>query len=73
MLQKYLVMGIAFRRGSESIVNPFFSGYTWAVSEDKAVSNVEYRDNVDLRDVKVQLLSSPVKAHPVYEQISFLK
>lgn len=45
-----------------------FVGYTWAVSKKHAVSNLQYRHGVLLRDVTVE----EVIKSPVYKQMSLI-
>ena len=52
MKTRYKVAGKAIRK--DDSVDHNFVGYTCAVSKKKAVSNLQYRHGVLLRDVRVE-------------------
>lgn len=70
----YHVTGIAFRRGSDFVVNPSFEDYTHAKDGNNAVRNVVFRYNkshsaeIELRCVNTEIVKPVVKA-PIVEQL----
>lgn len=55
MKMKFKVMGTAFKKGSDQLVSDNFVGYTWAPSVERAIRNIEWRENITLRDVRYEI------------------
>lgn len=76
MKSKYEIKAVAFRKGSDQIVDRGFVCFTHAVSEKQARSNVKYRyPQYTLRDMRVSVINSEPKKEVVGwtgEQLSFI-
>lgn len=76
MKDRYEIKAVAFRKGTDQILDRSFVCYTHAVSEKQARSNMKYRNpGLVFRDVRVSVISEePKRVASAWsgEQLSFI-